>query len=247
MRALDWLFAPRCVGCGVVQTDRRSDPTPDPMCEPCSASLDEIGPACPTCSEPTEPPEGAGSPAGVSCKRCRAAPLALERIVSPWRFGGQLAVAIRRLKLAGHTSIARAIAPLWAPLVAAAAAPDGLVVPVPTHWRRRFRRGFDHTWLLALHACASAGLPRPVPALRKLRASPPQSTLTAAERRINLRDCFATRVPVAGRSIVLVDDVATTGTTLSECARTLLDAGASRVVGVVLARATSLPATSAPR
>jgi ComF family protein len=170
MRALDWLFAPRCVGCGVVQTDRRSDPTPDPMCEPCSASLDEIG----------------------------------------------------------------------------AAEPDGLVVPVPTHWRRRFRRGFDHTWLLALHACAAAGLPRPIPALRKLRASPPQSTLVAAERRTNLRGCFATRLPVTGRSIVLVDDVATTGATLSECARTLLDAGAARVVGVVLARSTSLPATSAP-
>lgn len=203
------------------------------MCEPCSASLDEIGLACPSCAEPTEQ--------GATCKRCRASPLALERIVSPWRFGGQLAVAIRRLKLAGHTSIARAIAPLWAPLVAAAAEPDGLVVPVPTHWRRRFRRGFDHAWLLALHACASAGVPRPIPALRKLRASPPQSTLTAAERRTNLRGCFATRVDVAGRSIVLVDDVATTGTTLSECARTLLDAGAARVVGVVLARSTSAP------
>lgn len=230
-RWLDWLFTPRCVGCGVAQTDPKSDP----MCEPCSASLAEIGDACPRCAEPIE----SGEPS--VCARCRNRALPLERIVSPWRFGGQLAVAIRRLKLAGHTDVARAIAPLWAPLIEAAAGSDALVVPVPTHWRRRFRRGFDHAWLLALHACAAVDLPRPVAALRKIRPSPPQSTLSAADRRGNLTDAFAVRVPVAGRSIVLVDDVATTGTTLSECAKTLLAAGATRVVGVVLARATSVP------
>lgn len=233
-RWLEWLFVPRCVGCGVAQTEPKSDP----MCEPCSASLDEIGQACPLCAEPNETDE--------ACTRCRRSPLALERIVSPWRFGGQLAVAIRRLKLAGHTDVARGIAPLWAPLIAAAATPDALVVPVPTHWRRRFRRGFDHAWLLAVHACASVGLPRPVPALRKLRPSPPQSTLTAAERRSNLRGAFAVRTPVSGKSIVLVDDVATTGTTLSECAAALTAAGAARVVGVVLARAHQTRPTSVP-
>ncbi len=228
-RWLDWLFVPHCAGCGVAQTDPKSDP----MCEPCSASLDEIGLACPRCAEPTE----TGTPS--LCARCRTAALPLERIVSPWRFGGQLAVAIRRLKLAGHTEVARAIAPLWAPLIGAAAEPDALVVPVPTHWRRRFRRGFDHAWLLALHACAAADLPRPVAALRKIRPSPPQSTLSAADRRGNLRDAFVVRTSVEKRSIVLVDDVATTCATLSECARVLLAAGAARVVGVVLARATS--------
>ncbi len=224
---LDWLFTPSCAACHAVSSD--------PLCEACSASLDELGPACPHCAEPT----ASGNP----CARCAAGRLSIERIASPWRFGGQLAVAIRRLKLAGHTHVARTLAPLWAPLLAAAAesgAPkdEAIVVPVPTHWRRRFTRGFDHVWLLALHACRAAELPPPVPALRRVRHAPPQSTLAAAARRANLRDAFAVCRPVTGRSIVLVDDVATTGTTLAECARTLTAAGATSVVGIVLARAT---------
>jgi len=233
---LDWLFAPSCAACGT--------PTRDPLCEACSGSLDELGVSCPYCAEPTGDQLAAlvGDRA-VSCRRCARGRLPLDRIASPWRFGGQLAVAIRRLKHAGRTDVARTIAPLWAPLVAAAARPDAVVVPVPSHWRRRLSRGFDHAWLLAVHACRWASLPRPVAALRRTRAAPPQSTLPAAERRANLRGVFAIRDPrsIAGRAIVLVDDVATTGTTLAECARTLRAGGASSVVGVVLARATSAP------
>jgi len=173
------------------------------------------------------------------CRRCTVDPLPLDRVVAPWRFGGQLASAIRRLKFAGRAHIARDVAPLWAPVLAAAVAErDAIVVPVPLHWRRRFVRGYDHAWLLARHACALAGIAAPVRALRRIRHAPAQSTLPAAERARNVQGAFvAASGAIAGRAVVLIDDVMTTGATLAAAARPLRRAGATSITALVLARA----------
>jgi ComF family protein len=203
---LSWVFCPQCAAC--------STPSDDPLCTACAATLVEA------------------SESGM-----RGA--LVERIVAPWRFGGQLASAIRRLKFTGATHVARTLAPLWAPVLAAAVEEaDALVVPVPLHWRRRMRRGFDQSWLLATHACQLVGLPTPVTLLRRRRSAPAQSTLTAAERAANLDDAFVVRDErvVHGRSVILVDDVVTTGATMAAAAAPLIAAGARRILGVAVAR-----------
>jgi ComF family protein len=169
-----------------------------------------------------------------------ANPPPFDRAIAPWRFGGQLASAIRRLKFGRRAHIARDLAPLWAPVLAAAVAElDAIVVPVPLHWRRRFRRGYDHAWLLARHACALEGLAAPVPALRRVRHAPAQSTLPAEGRAANVHDAFVVTGAVAGRAIILVDDVMTTGATLAAATRPLRSAGATSITALVLARTTS--------
>ena len=122
-----------------------------------------------------------------------------------------------------------------------------LIVPVPLHPSRRRERGFNQSDLLASGLVRALrkrnGGTAPIVAkacLRRTRATPPQTGLSVAARRENLRGAFEVLNPqdVRGRAIVLVDDVMTTGATLSACARALKRAGAAQVMGLTLARAT---------
>ena len=103
-----------------------------------------------------------------------------------------------------------------------------LVVPVPMHPRRRRRRGFNHSELLARGVAEKLNLPY-ADALVRTRHTVQQSVLEGAARRTNLRNAFECRVDLTGRRVLLVDDVYTTGTTARECAKALRKAGARNV------------------
>ncbi len=134
---------------------------------------------------------------------------------------------------------------LWEPLMAGMDIRNAVIVPVPLHGSRERQRGFNQAVLLAQGLSRDLTRQRGVTnietrALLRTRATPPQTGLSLAARRENVRGAFSVADPesVRGRAVVLVDDVMTTGSTLSSCASALKAAGARRVVTMTLARAT---------
>ena len=188
------------------------------------------------------------APTAVLCFRCARAAPRFDRAWVPWRYGGELAVAIRRWKYggagqSGRPELSRPLAALAADALLAAAADVDALVPVPVHARRRRERGFSQAErLLAAARGFVHGLPRiDARSLVRVRATVDQAGLSRAERQRNVRDAFAVVAPgaVAGASLLLVDDVMTTGATADAAARALLAAGARRVEVFALARAES--------
>lgn len=117
-----------------------------------------------------------------------------------------------------------------------------LLVPVPLHWRRLFHRRYNQAALLANALARLSGVACRPDALKRVRNTVSQGSVSGLHRRTNVKGAFATRTPdwVAGRRILLVDDVLTTAATVDECARVLLGAGATAVDVLTLARVVHL-------
>lgn len=190
---------------------------------------------CPYCGEPSVLEEAPCMP----CGRC------MEKM-PPWRdflffgiYGGRLRELILRVKFGGSLATADMLGRLMAALCLEHYAPSGLpdvLVPVPLDAKRLHERGFNQCRELIRSAERILGMPVCTEMLVKRHASVPQEALNR-EQRQDLKQPFEATCRADGLHVLLVDDVCTTGATLDRAARCLLNAGASRVDVVVLARA----------
>ncbi|MFT3766723.1 MAG: phosphoribosyltransferase family protein [Minicystis sp.] len=153
-------------------------------------------------------------------------------------FGGAVAEALRRLKYAGRSDLAGPLGHLARRAARAAHLDVDVVIPVPLHPARLAERGYNQAALLATEVARELAVPTSALALARTRHTPQQARLDRAARLGNVTGAFRVRLPaqVRGRRVLLVDDVSTTGATLSACATALRDAGAAAVTALVVAR-----------
>jgi ComF family protein len=198
-------------------------PPPEPLCQTCGALLGVRRPNDQCCSCLRHAP-------AFSSARAAALYLASDTGLNP------LAAAVKALKYRRRRVLADALGELLAERYPFAR--DALLVPVPLHRARLRERGFNQALLLARALGARRGLTVAPRCLVRTRITDAQARLSASERRRNLQDAFALRTPLpATRSIVLVDDVLTTGATADACARVLRAGGALRVDVYTVGRA----------
>jgi ComF family protein len=227
---LDLLFPPRCQACQEFDAQ--------PLCERCRRSIRLIQPPfCEGCGRPFDP-LAQGAPI---CSACRQGEFRFDGARSAGLFEGALREAIHALKYHQRTRLAQ---PLGEMLVSCwtryATVKENalLVVPVPLHVSRYRERGFNQSELLANVFAQASGFAVNATSLQRVKPTRPQIELQRNERAENVRGAFEVVDASAfrGQTVLLVDDMFTTGATLNECARALRRAGACRVDCLTLAR-----------
>ncbi|MBN1208690.1 MAG: ComF family protein [Myxococcaceae bacterium] len=228
---LELLYPPSCLACARVL------PASAAFCESCDTALERVPPACcRTCAEPGNFPSG-------DCPRCRLHPPPFSRAWAPFAHEGPVARAIHRFKYEDHPELAEPLGTLLADEARSflARAPT-LLVALPLHTRRFRERQYDQTQLLAGALARATGRRAPVGLLTRTRETQRQVGLSEAERARNVAEAFTASASVAGQSLLLIDDVLTTGATARAATAALREAGAARVDVLAIARAYTLAA-----
>lgn len=229
---LDALLPPHCLTCEAEVAVQGT------LCAACFRGLTFItAPLCARCGVPFAH-AGQADAQGL-CPRCAAAPPAFAAARAALRYDEGAKRLILPFKHGDRTDLATPLAAQMARAGAALLARADLVAPVPAHWRRRLARRYDQAALLARAVARLGGRPCMPSLLRRTRATPALGERGAAERAALVAGAFALRrgaaARVAGRRVLLVDDVLTSGATAEACARVLLDAGAAAAVEVLAA------------
>ncbi|HEU5286536.1 MAG TPA: ComF family protein [Sphingomicrobium sp.] len=223
---LDFALPPRCAGCGTIVTDVHS------FCPDCWKRIEFLGSGgCVTCGTPLQATDS------ECCAVCLARPPRIERTRAAVAYDDLTRSLALRLKYGRKVAIAKTMARYMAPLVGTQPG-SALLVPVPLHRGRLWQRGFNQSAIVARELSRQTGIDSDATLLKRIRRTPPLKGMSLQQRRRVVAGAFRVgdRSAVDGRTVILVDDVLTTGSTANACARELRRAGAARVELVSWAR-----------
>ncbi|MDP9423939.1 MAG: ComF family protein [Pseudomonadota bacterium] len=221
---LDFALPPRCAGCGEVSDEVGA------FCPPCWSNIEWLGNSgCNRCGLPL-----AGTEIDI-CGRCLAEPLKLDRIRAAVAYDDLPRSIALKLKYGRKVALARTMARYMMPLRGDWPA-DAIVVPVPLHRWRLWGRGFNQSALVARELARMWGLRTDVAALRRVKRTQPLKGLNHGQRRKAVAGAFKAASRFEGRTVILIDDVLTSGSTAEACARALRRAGAGQVELICWAR-----------
>ncbi len=241
MAFLDWLLRgvtdllvpPTCHGCEAPLASAE-----EYFCPTCTAALlGDVAPTCLRCAATVGP----HLVPAIDCSLCRGESFAFTDVCRLGPYEGMLRQVVLSLKKHSGEQLAEILGRCLALRVQAAwpGEPFAAVVPIPLYWWRRWQRGYNQAEALAEGVAGLLGVPYRPGWLRRVRATLPQSRLSPTARKQNVHGAFLARSSATslGQTILLVDDIFTTGATCSEAARALRAAGAGAVRVAVLARA----------
>lgn len=231
--ALGWAFPAACLVCDAPE---RADPLLHGLCAACFSSVTTDAHAhCPRCAQTIGPHANTDD----GCPECHPQSFAFERAFRLGAYDGRLSDAVLRLKHLNGEALADLLGRVFAQCRGTELRTAGfdLVTAIPLHWWRRWERGYNQSEAVARELAAGIGVPF-ARVLRRARYTPQQVQPSREARRANVKGAFLVRTgaSLTGKSVLLVDDVMTTGSTLHETARVLRQGGAGRVSVAVLAR-----------
>lgn len=220
--AIDWVYPPMCGGCSKFG---------ERWCICCQNQVVQLFmDLCPKCGKP--------EPGGKLCPSCQYVKHPFEAIRSWGRYSGPLREAIHQLKYKKDIGIAEALSKHLIELLNILNWSIDIITVVPLGPKRMLERGFNQSSLLARPLSLATGISYQPGALVRTRETPSQVGLSANDRHENVKDAFiASANLIKNKAILIVDDVTTTGSTLSSCSQALVAAGARQVYGMTLARA----------
>ena len=229
---LSLLFPQRCAACDRIDVQG--------FCDECYSLLEWLDPklCCKRCGAPLT----AGGGVRGACPECRRRPPRFNRAIAALRYTGPLVRALVEWKYRDQRQISAILSKLlldWIPDNAPRWWENiNAVVPVPHHVKTLRLRGFSPSEELAAPVSNAFAIPYLPRAIFKIRHTMPQMRLSRQQRAFNLHESMKVFDPslIDGKIVLVVDDVMTTGATISECARALREAGAEKVYGLVLAR-----------